>query len=74
MQNVDYKQRWEKLEQLVDEKLSAAMRKDEAEAYNGGFAGNSLRYEEFKRMMDECTKDEKVEEYDLEEGEKEYEW
>lgn len=54
--NLEYKLAWEKLKETIDKKLAEARREDEIEAYNGGFGGNAMRYEDFKKMMGDAWK------------------
>ncbi len=56
MDNLEYRLAWEKLKETIDKELVEARRKDEIEAYNGGFGGNAMRYEDFKKMMNDAWK------------------
>ena len=53
---IDYKQRWETLKQIVNEKLCEAKQKDNAAAYNGMYSNYASKYEDFMEIIYKCER------------------
>jgi len=53
---IDYKQKWETLKQIVNEKLREARQKDNAVAYNGGYSNYASKYEDFMEIIYKCER------------------